>query len=52
MSYGNEEYEYDWPDNGDNDGWGQDDNQDENNENDHRVQIENFYYEGEAIMKD
>jgi hypothetical protein len=37
MSYGNEEYEFEWPDNGDqNDGWGQDD-QSENNENQPKV---------------
>jgi hypothetical protein len=31
------------------DGWGEDYNQEEDNE---KVEIENFYYEGESIMRD
>ena len=54
MSYGGEEYEYEWPDNDDGGdaGWGSDG--DENNEdpNDPAIDIENSYYEGEALMKD
>ena len=53
MSYGGEEYEYEWPDDQEQDGWPDDDNQ----ENDDgtvapKVQIENDFYEAEGNMRD
>lgn len=50
MSYGGEEYEYEWPDGNDNEGWGSDD-QNDDGENP-RIEIENAYYEAEGNMKE
>ena len=51
MSYGGDEYEYEWPDDGDagQEGWGSDGQQDEDNP---RIQIENTFYEAEGNMKE
>ena len=51
-----DEYEYEWPDDQEGDGWG-DDPDDEGNDggggaNNPEIQIENAFYEGEANMKD
>lgn len=53
MSYGGEEYEYEWPDNDDGGdaGWGDDENN-EDDPNDPTIEIENNYYEAEGLMKD
>ena len=45
-----DEYQYEWPDDGDNDGWGQDGG-DEGND-DPYIQVENQFYEAEDNMKD
>ena len=51
QSYGGDEYEYEWPDDGDagQEGWGSDDQADEDNP---RIQIENTFYEAEGNMKE
>ena len=52
MSYGGEqEYEYEWPDDGnDQEGWGEEGSDGENNNP--MIQIENNFYEAEGNMKD
>ena len=46
-----DEYQYEWPDDGDNnDGWGQDGGDDGND--DPYIQVENQFYEAEDNMKD
>lgn len=50
MSYGGDEYEYEWPDDGNNDQDGWDENEEE--EAGPRVQVENLFYEGEGDMKE
>jgi len=48
MSYGGEEYEFEWPDDGGGgDGWG-DDGADDGGEDNPKVQIENTFYEAEG----
>ena len=52
MSYGGEEYEFEWPDDGGGaDGWGDDGGADGDEDNP-KVQIENTFYEAEGNMKD
>jgi hypothetical protein len=51
MSYGGEEYEYEWPDDGqEQDGWGSDGGGE--NEVNPRVEVENTFYEAEGNMKE
>lgn len=46
-----DDYEYEWPDDGgDNEGWGDDDNQ--AGSDDPKIQIENNFFEAEGNMKD
>ena len=52
MSYGGDEYEYEWPDDGnDQEGWGEAD-QGEDGEANPKVQVENMFYEADGNMKD
>jgi len=52
MSYGGDEYEYEWPDDGnDQEGWGDEDVNNEGEPNP-RVQVENMFYEADGNMKD
>jgi hypothetical protein len=51
MSYGGEEFEYEWPDDGDpNAGWGSGNEGDEGDNP--RIEIENMFYEAEGNMKE
>ena len=51
MSYGGEEFEYEWPDDGDaGAGWGSGNEGDEGDNP--RIEIENMFYEAEGNMKD
>lgn len=53
MSYGGDEYEYEWPDDGnEKDGWGNDQAEDEDVEATPQVQVENMFYEADGNMKD
>jgi len=50
-NYGSQEYEYEWPDDGnEQEGWGSDNQEDA--ENNPRIEIENTFYEADGNMKD
>lgn len=52
MSYGGDEYEYEWPDDGNGqEGWDENEAEDESETNP-RVQVENTFYEADGNMKD
>ena len=52
MSYGGEEYEYEWPDDGnDQEGWGSG-AEGEDGETNPRIDIENMFYEADGNMKE
>lgn len=52
-AYGQEEYEMEWPEDGDeNEGWGSDGQGGDDGEVTPAVEVENLYYEAEGRMKD
>jgi hypothetical protein len=53
MSYGGEEYEYEWPDDGGNEkGWSSGEGEGEDGEANPRIDVENMFYEADGNMKD
>lgn len=53
MSYGGEDFEYEWPDDNGQEGWGNDAVADDQEGNDNIwIQIENAFYEAEGNIKD